>query len=136
MVSGDGVQLDIFDAIALDDVAQPVDVETSAKLHLVSHDWRSEQDWERFEHACRTTATPALSDLSSQLVLIVDPNLVRSWLSNEYGLMIEPRRYSSFWHRASKGKDAFLSPDGWVTNTDKTSGNRGKPLRRYRLKST
>lgn len=108
--------------------SSPIEGETKATVELVAQDWRADEDWHLFHQACLTVA-------AWDGVPYVDPNEVRAELSNEYGLTIEPRRYSSFWHRASRGKDAFLVADGWVVNNDAHGKNQGKPLRRYRLRS-
>jgi hypothetical protein len=122
--------------------SSPIAGETAATVELVGSDWRSDEDWERFKAACHWVATdvyeppPPNHTTMGRSYRVVNPNAVRAELSNEYGLTIEPRRYSAFWHRASKGKDAFLVADGWVQNTDHKSGNAGKPLRRYRLRDS
>ncbi len=126
-------QLDIESAIAdLDSVSEPITGETKATVDLVANDWRSDDDWKRFEDACRSVAEP--DERLGYVALLVDPNRVRSHLTNGHGLSIEPRRYSAFWSRAA-GKHGFLVSDGWVTNTDHAGGNAGKPLRRYRLRT-
>lgn len=103
----------------------PIEGDTKATVDLVANDWRSDEDWLRFEDAVR------FSGLNHGFV---DPNNVRSLLSDPWGyLTIEPRRYSAFWSRAA-GKNGFLVADGWVINDDVAGGNRGKPLRRYRLR--
>lgn len=113
-------------ALDFDAVSEPIAGETAATVELVGSDWRAEEDWRRFEAACEFVQTDAFG--------VVDPNAVRAHLSNKFGLTIEPRRYSAFWSRASRGKDAFLVADGWVTNTDAKGRNQGKPLRRYKLR--
>lgn len=104
----------------------PIEGDTKATVDLVAHDWRSDEDWERFEDACRRQAWWNGNR--------IDPNMVRQYLTNEHGLTIEPRRYSAFWSRAA-GKNGFLVADGWVINDDVAGGNRGKPLKRYRLRT-
>jgi hypothetical protein len=118
-------QLDIFDAIS-----EPIAGDTKATVELVAGDWRpsADLDWRRFEAACRDVALWHGGPWGH-----VDPNLVRSRLTDESGLTIDARRYSAFWHRAAS-KNGFLVADGWVTNTDHAGGNAGKPLRRYRLR--
>ena len=113
-------------AIDFDAVSAPVDADTKAVVDLVATDWNADNDWRLFERECRLTAYHRDGR--------VDPNRVRKRLSNEYGLTIEPRRYSSFWSRAA-GRDGFLVADGWVMNDDKRAGNRGKPTRAYRLRT-
>lgn len=113
-------------ALDFDAVSAPIEGETLATVQLVGNDWRADEDWTRFEDACRFVAEGHI---------IVDPNHVRRLLSDPWGyLTIEPRRYSAFWSRAA-GKNGFLVADGWVTNEDVKGGNRGKPLRRYRLRT-
>lgn len=104
----------------------PIEGDTKATVDLVANDWRSDEDWREYERAVRWVAS-----LDNG---IVDPNAVRHELTNVYGLTIEPRRYSAFWSRAA-GKNGFLVADGWVVNDDVAGGNRGKPLRRYRLRT-
>jgi hypothetical protein len=101
--------------------------DTEATVSLVASDWRAEDDWRRFRFACAEAA------LNTEQT--VDPNDVRRLLTNEYGLTIEPRRYSAFWHRAAGKRDGFLVADGWVVNEDHAGKNAGKPLRRYRLRT-
>lgn len=113
--------------LALDDLpSEPVTGATRDKVSLVAHDWLSDEDWRRFTTACLD---------SVQVLGYVDPNRVRASLTNEYGLVVEPRRYSSFWLRAASKKAGFLVADGWVINDDHASGNAGKPARRYSLRS-
>lgn len=101
---------------------------TLATVDAVASDWRADRDWRVFENACRIVARANGGD--------VDPNLVRAELTDEWGDLAirSPRRYSSFWHRAS-GKAGFLVAAGWVLNDDVKAGNGGKPLRRYSLKA-
>lgn len=105
----------------------PIEGDTKATVDLVANDWRSDEDWLRFEAACYWVS--AVAEVRGE----VDPNAVRHHLTNAHGLTIEPRRYSAFWSRAA-GKNGFLVADGWVVNDDVAGGNRGKPLRRYRLR--
>ena len=117
-----------------DAVSEPIAGETRATVELVAGDWRADEDWQRFRESCEAVADADDMAPGWQSSRYVNPNLVRQLLTNNHGLTIEPRRYSAFWHRASRGKDAFLVADGWVTNTDHAGGNAGKPLRRYRLR--
>src|SRR5688572_26354304 len=100
--------------------SEPITGETRATVDLVADDWRSAEDWERFTNCCLMAADLSIDN-------VVDPNYIRAMLTNEYGLTIEPRRYSAFWHRAASKKHGFLVADGWVTNTDHAGGNAGKP---------
>ena len=115
--------------------SEPIVGETRATVELVANDWRrsTDEDWDVFESACRAVATwDGIYEGTDGLT--VDPNRVRSYLTAEHGLTIEPRRYSAFWALAA-GKNGFLDADGWVINTDAHGRNQGKPLRRYRLRS-
>jgi hypothetical protein len=112
--------------IDFDAVSAPIEGETLATVQLVADDPWADDDWVAFWDACHECA--------GRYDGVVDPNVIRGYLSNQYGLTIEPRRYSAFWSRAA-GKNGFLVADGWVTNDDTKGGNRGKPLRRYRLRS-
>jgi len=112
-------------AIDFNTVSAPVDADTKDVLDLVATDWNAAHDWSLFKRACYWAAN---CDGGR-----VDPNTVRGLLSNEYGLTIDPRRYSAFWNRAA-GRDGFLVADGWVVNDDKRGRNAGKPTRAYRLR--
>lgn len=112
-------------AFDFDAVSAPVDADTKAVIDLVATDWNAAHDWSLFKRACYKAAN---TDGGR-----VDPNTVRGLLSNEYGLTIEPRRYSAFWSRAA-GRDGFLVKDGWVVNEDKRGKNAGRPQRCYRLR--
>lgn len=61
-------------------------------LDLLAHDPRREDEYRQFLDACRQVRLGQREYVSI--------NDVRSRLSNEWGLVIEPRRYSSFWRRA------------------------------------
>jgi hypothetical protein len=111
--------------IDFDAVSEPISGETRATVELVGNDWRASEDWADFRAACFHSAASADGR--------VDPNVVRSRLTNRYGLVIQPRRYSAFWRRAAE-KDGFLDADGWTTNDDVKGGNRGKPQRMYRIR--
>ena len=126
-------------SIDFDAVSEPISGETRATVELVGNDWRADRDWDEFVAACRMVAVPVWSRHPNVTGYMnegsfVNPNDVRAYLTNDYGLTIEPRRYSAFWSRAA-GKNGFLVADGWVTNDDAKGGNRGKPLRRYRLRT-
>ena len=108
-----------------DAVSAPIEGETKRVVWSQANNWRAEDDWSLFTAACRREAYAHEG--------VVDPNGVRSRLTNRYGLMIEPRRYSAFWNRAA-GKSGFLDADGWTTNTDTKGRNAGKPTRRYRIR--
>jgi hypothetical protein len=102
----------------------PVDDDTSDLLDLLANDERKADDYDRFILACR-------ADWEQHGHVSVQ--CVRHSLSNRYGLVIEPRTYSSFWRRAS-GKDGPLQVTGeWETCTDTRGRNAGRPqmLRRW-----
>lgn len=112
---------------ALDFPSEPIEGDTKATVELVANDWMADRSWRLFEASCRYAAEYHDG--------LVDPNLVRADLTNHNGdLCIEPRRYSAFWSRAAS-KSGFLTADGWTINDDVKGGNRGKPLRRYRLRT-
>lgn len=102
----------------------PMDRASAAVVDDVAHREGAELDWNTFTLACRMAATPEGQ---------VDPNEVRALLSHDGGLVMDPRRYASFWRRASLA-DGFLTVAGWTTNTDAAGRNRGKPLRLYALR--
>jgi len=97
---------------------------------LLATDPREADDWARF---CQTLyADHAMHGFISQ-------NRVRVALSDRHGLTIRPRTYSSYWLRAQRGKksgpglhEPFIEADGWEVCATSTSGNNGRPLRRYR----
>lgn len=103
----------------------PIEGDTLATVQLVATDWRAQEDWERFEEACRDCA---------HYIGHVDPNWVRGALTNEHGLTIEPRRYSAFWCRAAS-KNGFLDFSHWGINSDSKGKNAGKPCKSYKLRS-
>jgi hypothetical protein len=112
-------QLDIFDAIS-----EPIAGETAATVELVGGDWRADEDWHRFRAACMDEAA-----WSGE----VDPNGVRTRLTRDGELTINPRRLSAFYHRAAS-KDGFLEFSHWGTNGDTKGRNNGKPARIYKLR--
>lgn len=112
--------------IDFDAVSAPITGEAKAVVEIVGNDWRSDPDWARFQDACYHVALFASGH--------VDPNEVRTRMTNTHGLTIEPRRYSAFWSKAAS-KGGFLVKDGWTLNDDVKGGNRGKPQRTYRLRT-
>jgi hypothetical protein len=102
--------------------SSPIAGETAATVGLVGEDWRAEEDWRRFENACRAVAKDGW-------LAVVDPNDVRAHLDGQ----IEPRRLSAFYHRAA-GKNGFLDFWEWGVNQDAKGRNQGKPCRIYRLR--
>lgn len=109
-----------------DAVSAPISGETKAVVEMVGNDWRADEDWKKFEIACRVVAKAWRGQ--------IDPNRVRRFVTNRHGLVIEPRRYSAFWSKAAS-KGGFLVKDGWTLNDDVKGGNRGKPQRTYRLRT-
>jgi len=59
----------------------------------------------------------------------LDPNQVRTLLSNDHGLTVNPRQLSATY--SSLRQKGTIVPTGWTTNTDINGGNAGKPLRTY-----
>lgn len=116
-------------AIDFDAMSAPIEGETRSVVWSVANNWRAEENWVEFRHACYAVAVDG----------VVDPNAVRTKLTNRYGLVVEPKRYAAFWSKATS-KAGFLDnipgPDGWTTNTDTAGGNAGKPIRLRRLRVT
>lgn len=106
------------------------ELDFDATVDIVANDWRSDEDWRRFEKVCIAAAQPNVWMHGEPWV---DPNSVRRLLTNEYGLTIEPRRYSGFWRRAA-GRNGFLDFSHWGINTDAKGRNQGKPSKIYRLR--
>lgn len=101
--------------------------ETAALVDLIGTDPRN-LDYARF--------TAALGDVAVDGY--VSMNDMRRRLSNAYGLVIEPRRYSSFYRRACLAAVIVWDesdPHCYEINNDTRGHNRGKPQRRYRLAS-
>jgi hypothetical protein len=99
--------------------------ETAALVDLIGTDPRN-LDYARF--------SAALVDVAEDGY--VSMNDMRRRLSNSYGLVIEPRRYSSFYRRACReGVITWdeADPHSYEINDDARGHNRGKPQRRYRL---
>ena len=106
---------------------QPVDEPTADLLSLIADDLRKDTLYTRFLRACET---------DHELEGYVSVNRVRRRLSNEYGLIIEPRLYSSFWAKAT-GKNGPMvkmtsadDPEPWDICKGSGSGNDGKPQRK------
>ena len=89
-------------------------------LSLIAEDERHEDDYKRFLAACRADA-----DAHGGKVSV---NRVRDALSNEFGLEVEPRRYASYWQRATK-TGTLLNTEEWEVSTDTRGRNVGKPQR-------
>lgn len=97
-------QLDLLDAIAND----PTTI--------------GQMNRERIEQAIRQVA----ADHNDH----IDPNLVRSLLSNQHGLTVNPRQLSATY--SSLHRRGQIQHVGTTINTDTSGGNAGKPLRTYR----
>jgi hypothetical protein len=107
--------------------AAPIAGETEATVDLVAGDWRADEDWRRFEAACRAVALHWGNGN-------VNPNDVRVALTRHGELTISPRRLSAFYHRAA-GKAGFLDFSHWGISDDHKGRNAGKPCRIYRLRT-
>jgi hypothetical protein len=108
----------------LDEGARPMDV-----VDLVANDPRKDDEYKLFLSRANDVARMANPPG------IVSPNWMRRLFSNEHGLTIEPRRYSSFWRRARL--DGHLARTGeWETNQDWRGRNSGKPQPLYRWVGT
>jgi hypothetical protein len=59
----------------------------------------------------------------------LDPNQVRTLLSNDHGLTVNPRQLSATY--SSLRQKGTIVPTGWTVNQDVHGGNAGKPLRTY-----
>jgi hypothetical protein len=92
-------------------------------LDLLSHDPRREDEYRQFLDACKQVRLGQREYVSI--------NDVRSRLSNQWGLVIEPRRYSSFFSRARR-EGALLRTNVLDVNSDERSRNKGKPCWLYR----
>ncbi len=103
---------------AAQEAATAPDEETHDLLTLLAMDERHERDYDRFLAACRADADAHAGQVSV--------NRVRSLLSNQYGLDVEPRRYSSYWQRATKAA-VLVNTGEWETCTDTRGRNVGKP---------
>lgn len=121
-----------YETVELDFDAVQIEGDTKATVERVANDWHSDDDWRRFEKACREAAT--ISSLSGPAE--VDPDVVRGFLRNWDGeLTINPRRLSAFYHRAA-GKSGFLDFSHWGINGDHKGRNAGRPARIYQLRPT
>lgn len=116
-------QLDIFDAI-------DAQREHEARAMAAATDWRRAADWALF-----------LDTLYADHLAhgYISQNRVRVALSNEHGLVINPRAYSGMWPRARKGKRSGIDAHGPLIElhgvercTTSRSGNNHKDLPTYR----
>jgi hypothetical protein len=99
--------------------------EQASLLDLIGNDPRHDDEYERFLRACELVSHPYGDERK------VSINSVRRIMRNQWGLVIDPRRYSSFWRRARL--DGHLERTGdWETNTDAKGRNNGKPQPVYR----
>lgn len=100
----------------------PIDAETQTKLDVIATDRVHEDDRAVVEAAVRQVAR----DFGGE----VDPNLLRAYLADEprapYPAVIGATI-------AAMKRRGELVHDGWVITTGSTSGNNGRPARRYRL---
>ena len=103
----------------------PVDPRTAALLDLIAGDPRHEGD--------RAEIVRAILETADQHGGVIDPNVLRSKLRNDWG--------STVYHKVigavvrSLACAGALRFDGWVITEGSTTGNSGKPARRYRLVS-
>jgi hypothetical protein len=97
--------------------------EQASLLDLIGNDPRHDDEYDQFLYSCLLVARGADGRVSI--------NHVRNVMANDWGLTIDPRRYSSFWRRARL--DGHLERTGdWETNTDAKGRNSGKPQPVYR----
>lgn len=111
--------------IDFDAVSEPISGETKATVELVGNDWRSDRDWQLF--------VAALTEVSRDFSGEVNPDNVRAWLTGRNGLLINPRRLSAFYQRATK--TGLLAFSHWGINGDHKGRNAGRPARIYKLRS-
>ena len=102
----------------------PVDPRTAALLDLIAGDPIHESDRDIVEEGVREVAR--LFDGE------VDPNVLREWLRDEHGnCVVYPAVIGATVNAMKRRGD--LIEDGWVITEGSTTGNNGKPARRYRL---
>ena len=100
-----------------------VDESTADLLSLIADDPRKDTLYTRFLRACET---------DHEIHGYVSVNRVRRTLSNDYGLVIEPRLYSSFWAKACGKSGPMVTTTEWDVCDDRKGKNSGKPQRRRR----
>jgi len=101
----------------------PVDDRTASLLALVSGDPIHAEDRRRVVEAIEQVA----ADFNNE----IDPNVLRSWLTDEHGnSTVYPNVIGAVIQALAKR--GVLTPDGWVVTTGSRSGNSGRPARRWR----
>lgn len=101
----------------------PINQPTADTLHLIAGDPRKEAEYASFLEACHRVAEGNRG--------LVHVNAVRVLLSNDYGLVIEPRRYSAFWCRATAKGGPLAKTGEWATCVHPKNGGRPQPVRRW-----
>jgi hypothetical protein len=101
----------------------PVDSATASLLDLIASDRLHEDDAATVVAAIRATAAEHAG--------VVNPNRVRALLRNEHGCIVHPNVIGATYNALSRA--GVLVHDGWVITEGSTSGNDGKPAKRYRL---
>jgi hypothetical protein len=101
----------------------PVDAATADLLDLIASDRLHADDSATVVAAIRATAAEHAG--------VVDPNRVRALLRNEHGSVVTPQVIGATYQALAKA--GVLVADGWVITEGSTSGNNGRPARRYRL---
>jgi hypothetical protein len=91
-------------------------------LDLIARDPIHDRDITEITGAIRADATGHGGE--------VDPNRVRAALTGPHGIRVQPTLIGTVFSGLVRSKN--LTQIGWTENTDLTSRNRGKPLRRYR----
>jgi hypothetical protein len=100
------------------------DPEQGDLLDLIANDPRLDPKYLQFLAACQNAAR------NGNRVYIND---VRALMSNEYGLIVEPRTYSAFWSRAARRGGPLQRIHGeWAMSKDTRGRNSGKPQPVYR----
>lgn len=111
-------------ATLFDIPSAPVADETAALLDLIAGDPLHERD--------RATIVRAIVAEAHVHGPVLDPNRLRSRLRDEHGKsIVYPRVVGAVMQALARA--GVLEPAGWVTSTDRESGNAGRPARRWRL---
>ena len=122
-----------YETLAIEYPSAPITGDTLATVQLVSHDWRADEDWERFEEACRACAVIEIVQHGHAHVY---PDHVRLLLTNPDGeLSLKPQRLSGFYSRAA-GKSGFLDFSHWDISEDTKGRNQGKPCKIYKIRAS
>lgn len=61
----------------------------------------------------------------------IDPNRVRTALTNQHGLIVTPQVVGAVYSTLRSRK--VIEATGWVLSTDRAGGNANKPVRTYTL---